>query len=147
MNKSKLILFFIIAAALIAIDQLIKYIIRIDGGFYICNKNLAFGLTFPYIFLFLFIIILILIITNFKYQITNQCQISKFKKFVICYLKSYSLALIFIISGAISNIIDRLYFGCVIDFIDLKFWPVFNLADIYISAGAIMIMLNILRKK
>ncbi|MEK7598152.1 MAG: signal peptidase II, partial [Patescibacteria group bacterium] len=54
--------------------------------------------------------------------------------------------LTFILSGALSNVIDRLYFGCVIDFIDLKFWPVFNLADVFITTGVILILLDYFRK-
>ena len=55
-----------------------------------------------------------------------------------------------IISGALSNIIDRIFNGYVIDFIYFHykyfFWPAFNFADIYITIGIIMIVINILRK-
>ena len=58
--------------------------------------------------------------------------------------------LLIIISGAISNIIDRIFNGYVIDFIYFHyksfFWPAFNFADIYITIGLIMIVINILRK-
>ena len=58
--------------------------------------------------------------------------------------------LLFIISGAISNIIDRIFNGYVIDFIYFHYkdfsWPAFNFADIYITTGIIMIVINILRK-
>ncbi|EKE21105.1 MAG: hypothetical protein ACD_7C00351G0001, partial [uncultured bacterium] len=37
---------------------------------------------------------------------------------------------------------DRYNYGCVIDFIDLKFFPVFNLADIFITIGAIIIIMK-----
>lgn len=40
-----------------------------------------------------------------------------------------------ICGGAIGNIIDRIAFGEVVDFIDLEFWPVFNLADLAIVIG------------
>ena len=60
------------------------------------------------------------------------------------------LGLLIIISGAISNIIDRIYNGYVIDFIYFHYkdfyWPAFNFADIYITIGIIMIVINILRK-
>ena len=59
-------------------------------------------------------------------------------------------ALLIIISGAISNIIDRIFNGYVIDFIYFHykdfFWPAFNFADIYITIGIMMIVINILRK-
>lgn len=58
--------------------------------------------------------------------------------------------LLIIISGALSNIIDRIINGYVIDFIYFHykdfFWPAFNFADIYITIGIIMILTNILRK-
>ena len=58
--------------------------------------------------------------------------------------------LLIIISGALSNIIDRIFNGYVIDFIYFHykdfFWPAFNFADIYITIGIIMIVINILRK-
>jgi signal peptidase II len=52
------------------------------------------------------------------------------------------LGLIFILSGAASNMIDRTVQGCVIDFIDLKFWPVFNLADTYITIGIVIFLIS-----
>ena len=58
--------------------------------------------------------------------------------------------LFIIICGAFGNIIDRFINGYVIDFIYLHinqyYWPAFNFADIYISIGIIMILLNVLKK-
>ncbi|HOD12509.1 MAG TPA: signal peptidase II [Candidatus Omnitrophota bacterium] len=47
-----------------------------------------------------------------------------------------------IISGAIGNLIDRLQYGFVIDFIDLRIWPVFNIADSAITIGACVFILT-----
>jgi len=52
--------------------------------------------------------------------------------------KTKTIGLILILAGAISNILDRLYFGCVIDFIKIPFWPLFNLADAFIIIGVII---------
>ena len=41
-----------------------------------------------------------------------------------------------IIGGAAGNLCDRLLYGRVIDFIDFRFWPIFNIADMAICAGA-----------
>ena len=58
--------------------------------------------------------------------------------------------LLIIISGAISNIIDRIYNGYVIDFIYFHYkdfyWPAFNFADIYITFGILVIFMNVLIK-
>jgi len=62
------------------------------------------------------------------------------------------IALTFIISGAIGNIIDRLRFGSVIDFLDFHImgyhWPAFNFADTCISLGVFLfIMIKIIENK
>lgn len=68
--------------------------------------------------------------------------------------KLLSLALPLIIGGAIANVIDRVRFGAVADFIDVhaggRHWPAFNLADSCIVAGAVLLALDALaasRKK
>ncbi len=43
------------------------------------------------------------------------------------------IAVIFLLAGAFGNMIDRLLLGYVIDFIDIKIFPVFNFADIFIN--------------
>ena len=57
--------------------------------------------------------------------------------------------LFLIITGAIANILDRLFNGYVIDFIYFHinqfYWPAFNLADIYISIGILMIIVNMIK--
>ncbi len=117
-----LIIFFIL------LDQLSKYIVRSSGGFYICNKGIAFGISVPVI------LIWIIAITLFFYF-----------DYLISTLKShlFKLGLILILAGGISNLLDRATFGCVIDFIDLKFWPVFNLADTFIVLGVIILLLGL----
>ena len=58
--------------------------------------------------------------------------------------------LFIIICGAIGNIVDRFINGYVIDFLYLHinqyYWPAFNFADIYISVGIIMIIVNMVKK-
>lgn len=52
-----------------------------------------------------------------------------------------------VLGGAVGNLIDRVRVGCVIDFIDLRFWPVFNLADAAITVGAIVLVYGVVRRK
>ena len=56
------------------------------------------------------------------------------------------LALSLILGGAIGNLIDRLVYGHVIDFIDLYYghwhWPTFNVADSAITVGAVLLVLD-----
>ncbi len=63
-------------------------------------------------------------------------------------LKYQQISLFLILTGAIGNFIDRAYNGFVIDFIDIYYhhyhWPIFNVADIYISMGAIIFFIQLL---
>jgi signal peptidase II len=61
--------------------------------------------------------------------------------------KHYLIPLGFIFGGAIGNLIDRLIYGHVIDFIAFSFWPIFNLADSMITIGSIMLIIIIIREK
>lgn len=58
----------------------------------------------------------------------------------------YCVCLGLILAGALGNLIDRLFFGYVIDFLDFRVWPVFNIADSAITIGAIMLGLTLLKK-
>ncbi len=57
-----------------------------------------------------------------------------------------AVALMLILGGAIGNLIDRLLYGHVVDFIDVYYgtwhWPAFNVADSAITVGAVMIALD-----
>ena len=55
------------------------------------------------------------------------------------------LGLIF--GGAIGNLIDRVRVGGVIDFLDFRVWPVFNVADTCITVGATLIAWSLLRNR
>lgn len=59
----------------------------------------------------------------------------------------YHLSLVLIIAGALSNLIDRLARGYIIDYIHFFNLNVFNLADVFIMAGILFYAFTILRKK
>ena len=60
-------------------------------------------------------------------------------------------ALAFILGGAIGNLIDRIVYGEVIDFLDVYWsnyhWPAFNLADSFITVGAAIILFYLIKAK
>ena len=100
------------------------------------NRGAAFGILKGQVFFFILIalFVLVLIFLNFK---TNRHKQS------LLYL--FSLSLIF--AGGMGNLIDRIFFGYVIDFIDFRIWPVFNIADSAITIGAIILGWTILFTK
>ena len=57
------------------------------------------------------------------------------------------LAMGLIIGGAVGNLIDRASFGYVIDFLDFRIWPVFNVADSSVTVGAVILAIKLLRDK
>jgi len=56
----------------------------------------------------------------------------------------------FILAGAIGNLIDRIYYGYVIDFLYLHvndfYWPAFNIADSFITIGAFLLIFDMVKK-
>ena len=58
--------------------------------------------------------------------------------------RAVSLPLGLILGGAIGNLFDRIKFGSIVDFIDFRIWPVFNVADSAITIGIILLGWHIL---
>ena len=64
---------------------------------------------------------------------------------------SQYIAFSFVIGGAIGNLYDRILYGYVIDFIEFHYnsfyWPIFNIADIAISIGIILLLYSMFAKE
>lgn len=56
-----------------------------------------------------------------------------------------ALGLVF--GGSLGNLLDRLRMRAVIDFIDIRWWPVFNVADIGITVGFVLLAVSLLRRR
>ncbi|MBC8501275.1 MAG: signal peptidase II [DPANN group archaeon] len=54
---------------------------------------------------------------------------------------------VMLFSGIIGNLIDRVFRGFVVDFIDFKIWPVFNFADAFITIGVIGLVFFLWKEK
>ena len=98
------------------------------------NTGIAFGLfkNQGIVFIIVPLIAIVLLIYNIYYYKSNDEKLSRL------YIVAFSL----ILAGAIGNLIDRIYYGYVIDFVDLQVWPVFNVADSAITIGALIIALK-----
>ncbi len=95
------------------------------------NTGIAFGLLKDCGFVFIIIPLILagLLIYNVYYYRHSE-QLSR------TYIVAFSL----ILGGAIGNLIDRISLGYVVDFIDFRIWPVFNIADSAITIGAAIIL-------
>ena len=142
MNKLIIFLFFV------SIDLLTKYIVKTNlvlnhpisltvniDLIYVQNYGVSFGLFSQTLSYWVFVLIgLIIVLFIFYLMITSNKKQEKNSYFII-------------IIGAMGNIIDRFFNTYVVDFISLHYnnyyWPAFNLADIYITIGIIMLLFSI----
>ena len=148
-TKQKKLFYIIISLFIIFIDQLSKYLVNFHFDL-IQNKNFIlftldnvrnFGAAFSLfygnrIFLSLvsFVFSLILIFLIFREKTIKRIDL-------------YSYALI--LGGSLGNGIDRFFKGYVIDFINLNFinFPIFNIADVSINIGFILILYSLIKIK
>lgn len=135
---------FLIAGIVVVIDQIAKAIatahLRCETSYTLINKicsltlvnntGAAFGLFRNQALIFTFISAAAIISIGF-YLIKKKA--------------AYYLPMALILGGAVGNLIDRLRFGHVIDFIDFHIWPVFNVADSCITIGTIILFFFIIK--
>jgi len=102
---------------------------------HVTNTGAAFGI-FPNggaIFLAIAVVVVVAIVVYTRYLSTERWPV----------LLSLGLQL----GGALGNLIDRLRFGHVVDFLDFKFWPTFNVADSAIVVGVALLAYLVLTEK
>lgn len=145
---------FIITLIVIILDQASKILIKgtmtlsqsftvIGPDFfritYVENTGIAFGISFGSpLFLTLFTFTVSGFIAYFLYHTRREGE-----QF------SPRLALAMILGGAVGNLIDRVLYGKVVDFLDFDFpdiiitrWPVFNLADSAVTVGMVLLLVS-----
>ena len=147
---SKKYLFVFSAALLVALlDQLTKFIIRnnlklgsttpiINNIFhltYVTNTGSAFGL-FKNLNWFFMLFSILVIIAIFYYL---RKKIDEKEKFL-------QLAVGLLLGGTIGNMTDRILYGAVIDFLDFRIWPVFNVADSAITISVVLLIILLWKK-
>jgi len=138
-------LFIGVALAVIAIDQLTKYFISLlpsGSGIPLLGKFLmlthtqntgaAFGMLQGRNMALIAVTLAILAAMAWYYK-----NISK----------GHIIYAAMICGGAIGNLIDRVRLGYVTDFIGFSFWPTFNVADIAVTIGALMLAYFIFKEK
>jgi signal peptidase II len=134
---------FLIVSIILSLDLITKFLASqnlllnqslplIKGFFYLTlihNRGAAFGILKNQTALFIF--------TSLLAVVLIYSSLKKNKSYKKLTLASVSLA--FILGGALGNLIDRLFLGYVVDFLDFRIWPVFNIADSAITIGAILL--------
>lgn len=148
MKKKNRIILFSTTILLILVGQLIKKVIvkNIDSSkiiidnflklSFVKNTGGAFGLGNNCIWIFIFLNIVI--ITAIIIYTQRKKELSKLE----------FIGSILILSGGTGNLIDRIFRGFVVDYIDINDlfkYPVFNLEDMLIVVGIVIIMINIIK--
>lgn len=127
----------IFIALLVAVDQISKYLIQKNMSLhesvpvipkifhitYVKNYGAAFGILKHRTGFF--VLISVIIVMSILVYLWNMPQ----KRGPL------KVALVLLVGGAVGNLIDRVRFGYVVDFLDLRVWPVFNIADMAIVTG------------
>lgn len=99
---------------------------------YVRNTGAAFGLLRDQTLFFIIITLLVIGMIVFTLSRIPKEQLS------------LQFALGLLLGGALGNLLDRIRFGYVIDFLDFRVWPVFNLADAAIVVGVGLLLWEIL---
>lgn len=126
------------AVLIIALDQTTKFLASYNlvdvGWFKIIDHNnfgILFGINLPHSLIIILSGLFLMILLGLFF-------------FSKVYNSIYYIGIILSFSGGVSNLIDRIRFGFVKDFLSFNFWPVFNLADITIVVGIMLIIYTIL---
>lgn len=146
MKKRNIIIFSII---LIFIDQIIKYLVHnyiisdivIINNFFsitnLSNYGAAFGILSNSIYFLIFISLILIYFIISEIKKNNN--------------KGYIISLLMILSGALGNLIDRIFRGYVVDYLSFELFnisfPVFNFADMLITFGTIYLIYMIIKEK
>lgn len=125
-NKGRLLL----VGLVIFLDQISKILVlRYYPSLASINHNGSFSLAWGVDYLYVSIISLLIFLIAIYYL---EREISK------------KIGFVFIVSGGISNVIDRIRLDGVVDFLHSPFWPTFNIADSFITIGAIIIIIELI---
>lgn len=123
----------------LAVAKLQSPIELIKGVFefaYVENRGAAFGILQNHQMMFAaFTVIVVILIFAFYLKIPQG------KKYL-----PLNISLVVLIAGAIGNFIDRIYLGYVVDFLYFKLinFPVFNVADIYVTCSAFLLVILVM---
>jgi signal peptidase II len=117
-----------ILACLVGVDQFLKQWFRDHSAVLVCNNGMAFGMPVPRLFLLGMAGVFCLVFAAELYRGREGLADPR------------SMGLLLLLSGALSNLWDRVWHGCVTDYIQpASFFPAFNLGDVWIFSGGILL--------
>ncbi len=142
---------YVLIILLLFIDQLVKSIIDITMNFgvvknifnfFSITKLYNFGISFSFLNGST-ILIIILSIVVLSYLVFLKKQYLN--------IKLINNGLLFVFIGGVGNLIDIVHYGYVIDYFKIDLFginfPIFNLADIFVSVGFVLVIIGILKRE
>lgn len=126
-SSSKLLTIFLTLGSVTILDQASKWFVMASNFPSICNSGFALGISSNLPVLLISLVVLFYV----GYCLFREKRTANFIGFSM------------ILGGGISNIIDRLIRGCVVDFIHVPFFPSFNVADAAITLGVLLLLLAV----
>jgi len=146
--KNKYLIVFSTALIIVLFDQITKFLIKtnfqLNESFsliknifhftYIQNTGAGFGILKSQTLILIFISLIVIGVILYN--------LNKIKE------KEVLLQVLvgFVLAGTIGNLIDRIVYGFVIDFFDFRIWPVFNIADSFVTIGVIGLIIYLWEK-
>ena len=114
----------------VAIDQFTKLLVIKSSILWACNPGFAFGLLPGFLNELIAFLVLFAVVSLFF----------KEKEFI------FYAPFVLVLGGGIANLADRIFRGCVVDFIRIPLLPTtFNLADVAITVGVLLIIISLFR--
>jgi len=96
------------------------------------NTGAAFGIFREHTYVFVIIAALAVVLIT-AFLIKKARVLNAFERTALC----------FVLGGTLGNLTDRVLYGYVTDFMDIRVWPVFNIADSFITVGAFMLAVSV----
>lgn len=141
-RHNSMVLFSSVSLLVLIIDQLTKYVVSILQPqlnlkilliHYVQNTGAGFGILRDQANILTFISLAVALAMIFMYKHIPKERVPQV------------LFAVFL-GGVVGNLLDRLFRGYVVDFIDLNFWPTFNVADAAISLAAVGLVVYFWKK-
>ncbi len=135
--------FFILAPLIIIIDRLTKAVFTEKVCFFLfcikpsINFGASFGIFSGLTILLVIIAVIVLLLILYFYFIADK-KLNNLAR----------TAMIFLFAGTLSNVLDRIFFGYILDWLTFSFvsFPAFNLADVSNTIGALLLVIFLLKR-
>lgn len=132
----RFVVFFIVLSLCVLIDQVSKYLVQLYEWDVVFNTGVAWGLGSELVGFYWAPVFVLIVLLGYLYTIWKGLDRIE--------VVGWGL----IVGGAVSNVLDRMWLGAVVDWVEVFRWfPWFNIADVSINLGLFTLLFESLRGK